>query len=251
MSSFREGGGTLKAILFDLDGTLLGIDMDFFLKKYFEKMVAMARERGLEKTQTLVKQVWRATEAMIMNKDPRRTNREVFEEDFFRDFHHPPSVMRPFFDEFYECGFGQLKEHCWCLPEVRPIMEKVFDKGYRVIIATNSVFPRAALQQRLNWAGVGDFPYELITSYEVMHFTKPHVEYYREITDFIGLPPGECLMVGNDVGEDLCAARLGMKTFLVKDQLINSRNLPIAADYEGYLADFKQFVDSLPACPGG
>lgn len=237
----------IKAVLFDLDGTLLDIDIDFFLQKYFERMVALARQFGIAGHDSLVQHIWRSTEAMIANKDVHRTNQEVFEEAFFRDFPEPPETMKPFFDHFYEYSFASLKDCCQPYPLVADIMAKVFAKGLRVVIATNPLFPLTALQHRLNWAGVGSFPYELITSYEVMHFTKPHVEYYHEIIDFLGLKPGECLMVGNDVYEDLSAARTGMKTFLLKERLLNHHNLPVKADWEGYLPDLANLVDKIVA----
>lgn len=230
----------LKAVLFDLDGTLLDIDMDYFLTQYFREMTKMAEEKGLV-LPDLVDRLWKSTRAMMSNLDPNRTNREVFEEDFFRDAPYAPQILWPFFDEFYHHRFSRLKVHTKPFPEVRSIMEKVFAKGHRVAIATNSVFPEVAIRQRLDWAGIGDFEYSLITSYEVMHFTKPHVEYYKEIADYLKVRPEECLMVGNDVSEDLAARRLGMKTFLVKDRLINTGHLPVKADWEGYLSDLLHF----------
>lgn len=34
-------------------------------------------------------------------------------------------------------------------------------------------------------------------------------------------------MIGNDVGEDMVAEQLGMKTFLLTDCLINQQGLPV------------------------
>lgn len=229
---------------------MLDIDMEFFLEKYFEKMVGMARKYGVEKAEMLVERLWRATEAMIQDKDPQKTNLQVFEENFFHDYHHPQEMMRPFFEQFYASGFRELQGHCQPFPQIRSMMEKVFNRGYRVVIATNPVFPLNALEQRLCWAEVGDFPYELITSYEVMHYTKPHTEYYEEVLEFLGLNPEDCIMVGNDVGEDLTAREAGIKTFLLKERLLNPHDLPITADWEGYLPDLVQFIDELPYSGG-
>ncbi|MGI6550785.1 MAG: HAD family hydrolase [Syntrophomonadales bacterium] len=230
-----------KAVLFDLDGTLLDIDMNIFIRKYFGKMVQMARERGLE-TKGLIELLWKSTAAMIENKDPLLTNIEVFERDFFKDPVYKPEVYRPFFDEFYDLGFEQLKDYAGPFPETRQVMDEVFSRGCKVVIATQPVFPDIAIRKRLDWAGVGSFDYQLVTTYEIMHYTKPHTEYYLEIAESIGVDPRECLMVGNDVGEDLTASLIGMKTFLVKERLINQRNLPINADWQGYLPDLLAFV---------
>ena len=74
-----------------------------------------------------------------------------------------------------------------------------------------------------------------------MHFCKPHVQYYEEIADRIGVHPEECLMIGNDTGEDLPASKIGMKTFLVEDMLIDkgSSHKP---DWSGRLPDLFDFV---------
>lgn len=230
-----------KAVLFDLDGTLLDIDMNIFLQKYFAKMVQMAREKGL-KTKGLIELLWKATAAMIENKDPLLTNQEVFERDFFKNPAYQPEVYRPFFDEFYDRGFDELKDFAGPFPETRRVMDEVFSRGCKVAIATQPVFPDLAIRKRLDWAGVGSFDYQMVTTYEVMHYTKPHTEYYLEIAESLGVDPQECLMVGNDVGEDLTASQVGMKTFLVKERMINQHNLPIEVDWQGYLPDLLSFV---------
>lgn len=235
-----------KAVLFDLDGTLLDIDMNIFLQNYFAKMVQMARERGL-RSKGLVELLWKSTAAMIENKDPSLTNQEVFERDFFKDPLYQPEVYRPFFDEFYDQGFDQLKDFARPFPEARRVMDEVFSRGCKVAIATQPVFPDLAIRKRLDWAGVGSFDYHMVTTYEVMHYTKPHGEYYLEIADSLGVDPRECLMVGNDVGEDLTAAQVGMKTFLVKERLINQHNLPIKVDWQGFLPDLLSFVKKWTA----
>ena len=124
------------------------------------------------------------------------------------------------------------------------MMQQVFERGLKVVVATNAVFPMIALQQRLDLAGVGHFDYELITSYEVMHFCKPHPEYYQEIAATIGVKPEECLMVGNDIGEDLPAGTIGMKTFLVENMLID-KGQDLTPDWRGCLPDLYEFIGRL------
>jgi hypothetical protein len=88
--------------------------------------------------------------------------------------------------------------------------------GMDLAIATNPLFPFLAIEERLLWAG---FPeprklFEVITTYEKFHFTKPHPEYYAEILGHLGVAPLEAVMIGNDPPNDLNPARaLGMGTF--------------------------------------
>ncbi|MGB4018403.1 MAG: HAD family hydrolase [Syntrophomonadaceae bacterium] len=233
-----------KAVLFDLDGTLLDIDMEYFIPQYFRKMVIMARDAGYSIADQLVEKVWQATDVMIANRDARLLNEEVFAEHFYRNWPIPREEFEPFFERFYAEGFPQLQIHSRPFAGIPEMMQQVFDRGLKVVVATNAVFPMIALQQRLDWAGVGHFDYELITSYEVMHFCKPHPEYYQEIAATIGVKPEECLMVGNDIGEDLPAGTIGMKTFLVENMLID-KGQDLTPDWRGYLPDLYEFIGRL------
>jgi FMN phosphatase YigB (HAD superfamily) len=61
------------------------------------------------------------------------------------------------------------------------------------------------------------------------------------------LQPEECMVVGNDVSEDMCAAKLKMKTFLLTDCLINSRKADITGLRQGSLRDLYEYIKGLPA----
>ena len=71
------------------------------------------------------------------------------------------------------------------------------------------------------WAGIPHDIFEHITTYEVASHCKPKQDYYREILGVIGRSADECMMIGNDVREDMVAREMGMETFLVTDCLKN------------------------------
>ncbi|MEQ8175759.1 MAG: HAD family hydrolase [Syntrophomonadaceae bacterium] len=233
-----------KAILFDLDGTLLNIDMDVFLQHYFKRMAQLAPDYGLKDSQQLIAQVWKSTDVMIANRDPAVSNEDAFMKDFFAAGSFPEQGTREFFDDYYDRSFPLLHNLCQGHELVPGMIESLLTRSRKVVIATNPVFPIKAIQHRLDWAGIGHFPYDLITSYEVMHFCKPHPEYYQEISDMIGVPPEHCLMVGNDREEDLTAASIGMKTYLVEDGLID-RGSDLRPDWQGTLSQLVVFLENL------
>ena len=82
------------------------------------------------------------------------------------------------------------------------------------MLATNPLFPPTATQSRIRWAGLTPEDFEFITTYDNSSFCKPNPDYYREILGKLNLNAGECLMVGNDVGEDMIARTLGMLSLI-------------------------------------
>lgn len=231
-----------KAILFDLDGTLLKIDMNEFLQYYFRTMAEMAAQSGYKKHRQLVEQVFKSTGVMIANRDPLATNEDVFMNDFFSFWPHPRADFEPFFDHFYREGFPRLRPLCQPVAGVPELMQALAQKKVKIAVATNAVFPLTALEQRIAWAGLNPAAFHLITSFEVMHFCKPHLEYYQEICDKLQVQPEDCLMVGNDIGEDMVAQKLGMKTYLVEDHLIDPGGTGLKPDWRGMMCDFLPFA---------
>lgn len=242
--TYYGGIDVLEVVLFDLDGTLLPMDMSRFIKSYMEALCT--KFSHLIQPKKLVNEIWQGTYKMVSDLDAGRTNKDVFWAYFFPQFNIDIDILGPMFDEFYDKDFTHLKKTTKPNPYARYVIDTLLEKGYKVGIATNPIFPARAIEERLNWVDTADLPYSLITTYENMHYCKPHLEYYQEIVEMIGIRPEKCLMVGNDVEEDLVARKLGMKTFLVDDCLLNTHNLTIETDHRGSFADLAKFIKELP-----
>lgn len=230
----------IDTILFDLDGTLLPMDQEAFLKLYLGLMADKMAEYGYE-PKRLVKSVWAGTEAMVRNNG-LTTNEEVFWRSF-RQIHGDKAMKdKPVFEEFYAVDFPKVQTSCGCNPAAKEAVQTLKEKGYRLVLATNPLFPAVATRQRIRWAGLKEEDFVLVTTYENSRHCKPNMDYYRDVLAAVGAKPENCMMVGNDVDEDMIAARLGMEVYLVTDCLINKKEKDLRGCRQGSLADFAEFV---------
>lgn len=229
----------LKAILFDLDGTLIDDSMETFLPPYFAALTKKLAH--LVPPDTLIAQLHASTRAMVANNDPTRTLAQVFEADFFPRLGIPRETLLPLFEDFYAHEYRDLHVYVNPIPEARDVVQRAFDVTARVVIATMPVFPLIAVRQRLEWGKLAEFDYALITAYENMSTSKPNPAYYREIAAKIGCEPSECVMVGNEVQNDILPAkRAGMKTFWVTNTAFMPTDVP--ADWRGTLTDLGELL---------
>lgn len=230
----------IKTILFDLDDTLLGNDMDTFLPHYFALLDKYAAKH-LDVVD-FVPSVLKASEVMTRNTDPTFTNNEVFWQEMNKLIGLDGIKTGALFDNFYRGEFNQLQDITESLPVAAELIRTCLRKGYQVVIATNPMFPRLAVEARLNWAGipVTEFPYEMVTTIENMHATKPHQAYYREILAELKCTPTEALMVGDDWQRDMePAAGVGLFTYWIQlpGTTLPDATLPSAyGSLEGLLA---------------
>ena len=161
--------GKIKAILFDLDGTLLDVDLDKFISQYLSLLAQSVAH--IIPPKKFISKILKASKAIEENVH-KKPNEEVYAEIFFPLEGYTREEIKPFFDKFYEQDFSKLRQYTRKKPEARLVVQKAFDKGYDVIIATTPLLPATAIEQRLEWAGVADFPYRLITTIENSHATK-------------------------------------------------------------------------------
>lgn len=234
----------LTFLLFDLDGTLLPMDNDQFTRGYFKQLVpSMAH---LVEPETFLAQLMKSTEFMVRNDEADRTNEEVFKHHFLSGVQGKEADFWPTVEAFYANEFGELSHLTQPTGLARMICEAALAKGYKLVLATNPLFPRVATEHRMRWAHLEDLPFELVTTYENSHFCKPNPNYYREIVQKIGATPESCMMIGNDAFEDGIAGTLGMQTYLVTDCLKESeKQLPFT--HKGTLEDLLRFVrEELP-----
>lgn len=234
----------MDTILFDLDGTLLPLDMETFMHAYFHELSKKCASAGYE-PRRLVEALLVGLEAMQAN------NGEVTNEDRF--FETASKIVgervfqdKPLFRSFYLNEFEQVKHAVDPTPLAAECIKDLKEKGYQLVLATNAIFPKEATFARIAWAGLNKDDFVLITTYEDCHYAKPNLGYYEEILVRIGRDAEDCMMVGNDVREDMCVQELGMDTFLVTDCLINKDEVDIFQFKHGSLADFYQYVQSLP-----
>ena len=217
----------IQGVFFDLDGTLLPMDQDAFTTGYFKFLVKKLAPHGYE-PETLIRAIWHSTGAMVKN-DGSRSNEEAFWADFTGVLGPKALADKPLFEAFYANEFQQAQQLCGFAPQAAEILALLHRAGVRTVLATNPIFPAVATESRIRWAGLQPEDFELITTYENIGCSKPNPAYYRELLRRTGLAPEECIMVGNDVGEDMIAAELGMGVFLLTDCLINRAGKPIDA----------------------
>lgn len=234
----------IDTILFDLDGTLLPMDQELFVKTYLGLLAEYLAPYEYEPA-ALVKTVWDGTAAMVRNNG-EKTNEEVFWQVFRERFGPRADSDRALIEEFYATGFAKARISCGFEPRAAGLLALVKNKGYRLVLATNPLFPRTATMQRIRWAGLDPADFELVTTYDNSCCCKPNPEYYREILKKVGAEPERCLMVGNDGREDAAAAaKLGMRTFLVTDCLLHGAEAPEGTP-GGSFGDLIALVNALP-----
>lgn len=231
---------TFSTVFFDLDGTLLPMDQDVFTKTYFKGLVATLLPRGYS-PETVLQTVWAGVKAMVKN-DGSCTNETAFWDSFAASLGEQIRAEEPLLRRFYETEFQKVRDVCGCDPRAADIVRKLKTGGRRVILATNPLFPAIATESRIRWAGLEPSDFEVYTTYETSRFCKPNPAYYREILDRIGCRPEECIMVGNDVGEDMVARELGMGVFLLTDCLINKDGADISSYPNGGFDELATFL---------
>lgn len=234
----------ITTVLFDLDGTLLPMDVDVFTNAYFAELAKKAAPYGYTDVKALVAAVWNGTKAMVQN-DGTVSNCERFWSSFAQEMGETALEMRPVFDDFYAREFDRVKAFVGENPLARTVIDALKQKGYEVVLATNPIFPLVGVETRLTWLGLTAGDFSLVTSYENASFCKPNPDYYREILRKTGRRAEECMMVGNDTGEDLAAAALGMDFYLVTDCLIHRGNEPLPPVKRGSFQSFLELAELL------
>ncbi len=238
-----KGGVILtRTALFDLDGTLLPVETDFFLKHYMDAVAECFT--GLMSREAFDKALLGATYETINNLDPSMENLEAFAVSFTRLSGLPWQDVWPVIQRYYVERYPKLRVHVPENPSARAVVRKCVEDGWRIVLATQPLFPEIATRERMKWCQVDSLPWEMVTTLDNMHFSKPHLEYYREIIDTLGLDPSRCVMIGNDMQEDMVAKEVGMKTFLVEDLLID-RGKDLKPDCRGSLVDVPEALSRL------
>ena len=232
-----------RAIMFDLDGTLLPMDMEEFTSGYFKELYKKVNMTDIP-VQSSVDAIWKGTYSMMKN-DGTKKNRDAFWDTF-------GSVIDCDIDEidkrcidFYSNEFKDSKRFTKDNPLAVKAVEIAHKKADLVILATNPIFPMAGQITRLGWIDLKKEDFDLVTCYEEESYCKPNPKYFEAVLKKMGLAKEECLMIGNDEKEDmLCAKMAEIDAYLVEDTMIECKDHPWEGE-RGSFADMIKMLEGL------
>lgn len=237
----------VRAVLFDLDGTLLNVDMARFIPEYLARMAehfadVVSPERFAR--------TMRATISALIAADDGHLNAEMVTEVLEQRLGVAPADGALRLRKFFSDGLNELQPLVEPLPQARELLMSCVERGLQVVIATNPVFPRDVVAARLEWGGIGDLPYALVTTLENSNYCKPHPKYFTQVLAELGLSAVEAVMVGNDTEHDLAARKVGIPAFLVDPWMIERNGDEYSYDWRGDHQALERFLLTLGS-PGG
>lgn len=234
-----------KAIFFDLDGTLLPVDLDRMFEAYFVRLKKSELLAHISEDANEAFLIFNEAAAVMMKNEGRDFNDNIFFRHIEQRTGKGKSILEEPFNAFYATVFEGLSS--MLAPSAglqRRILDTVARKGYQTVLATMPVFPLAAAVSRLSWIGLGPEDFSYISHYQNSSFLKPHLRYYEEILSNTGLAGEDCIMVGNNTNEDMCAGDLGFGLFLVTGYEIGEYEPGMYQS--GDLADLLAWAEALP-----
>ncbi len=234
----------IKAVLFDLDGTLLPMDQDVFVKSFSGALAKKMTGLKNYDPKQFSTAIWSAIGRIVKN-DGSCTNRDLWWDVYCSIMGESAREDEDIFFDFYHNEFQQTADVCGFDKRAAEIISLVKAKGLVPVLATNPLFPEIATASRIRWAGMQPEDFVLFTTFENYSYCKPNLNYYLEILGKLDLKPEECVMVGNDVSEDMIAENLGMKVFLLTDCIINKENKDISVYPHGDFDELAQFIRAL------
>lgn len=208
----------IKAVFFDLDGTLLPVDEDQFVQIYFQLLYQKLKPYGYLKDQ-LINCIWNCVKKM-MNNDGQQTNETLFWNDFALTFGQDKLKDKEYIQSFYTHEFKQLKSICQDHQEAKEIVQFCKEKNLLVILATNPLFPKDGICTRMEFVGLKESDFDYITSYENSYHSKPQSLYYRDILEKYQLKGEEVLMFGNNEYEDGVATLENIQVYMTGEYVI-------------------------------
>jgi len=232
----------IQAVLFDLDGTLVDVDMNRFVPIYLQRLTEYmsAHVNPARATQSL----HNAVAAMFANVDASRTLESILLEVLESELAISPERYAECLDQFYQNDLEELRPLVTGHPLAPQLIESSLARGWKVVLATNPIFPRVVIDARMVWGKLNGEAFHHVTDYETAHFCKPSARFFEEVLERLQLPAEACLMVGNDTLHDLSASQVGMQTCLLTPWSIKRPGAQFKADWQGRHEELLALIES-------
>lgn len=235
----------LKAVVFDMDNTLLDINLSAFIAVLAKDESSLLAQIGRKNPLSMFAAY---TGALLDVNRPGRdntcTNRELFDTAIER--RGGVVLSDPVIADaiaYYEREVLVDKNDTVIdakpMPGADRALEAVLSRRLRIALLTNPSFGAACIECRMQWAGILDAPFELVTTMENTRRIKPDAAYYTDALSDLGLDSTEVLMVGNDPKRDFPSPDIGLQTAYV------GRGKPVRATWCGSMAEFAANLDAI------
>lgn len=244
---YEKGARVLKAVVFDMDETLLSINLNAFILRYFKDVSSMLADIGSRSRGGTMARL--GTILVDLNANRRsgtdnRTNLEFYQEEVERRCGiclSDPLIYEAF--TYYDREILPYKNdeviNAHAMPGAHAALQAVQDAGLRCALFTNPSFPQGAIECRMGWGDLADAPFELVTHMGNTTRCKPDATYYLEQLQVMGLEPHEVLMVGNDPKRDFPSPDCGIQTAFV------GQGKPSRATWRGTMEDFARDFNAV------
>jgi FMN phosphatase YigB (HAD superfamily) len=190
----------IRGLLLDLDNTLLDIDVDAFVERYTRAVAARVMPDDPGRGWALVAG---ASYRMLAERDSSETNRARFLAALAQEAGEDADRLWRHLEEASTALLPELEGMARARPGVRSLVAEAHRRGLRVALATNPIYPRPVIVERMRWAGLDASDVDHVAAMDACRDTKPHAAYFAGLADALGLDLGECLMVGDDPDQDI------------------------------------------------
>lgn len=187
----------LKAVIFDVDGTLLDTE-----RIYMQAWKAAAAEQGY----VMPDRVLQMTRA-VNTKDAAR----IFEEEIGNGFSY--AKTRPIRVRIAEEII--TRESPILKPGVAELLAYLEEKGIRLAVASST--NTQTTREHLAASGIADC-FEVIVGGDQIVNGKPHPDIFLRAAELLGEAPENCMVVEDSPAGIRAGAAAGMKVILVPDQ---------------------------------
>lgn len=235
---------SIKVVLFDLDGTLLPMNQDKFIEKYFKDLTSYMCQNGEHEPDGYYKAIWHGVKAMLQNDNSVSNEEAYFKalgEIYGEDVANGEYLK---YKDFYATKYLEAKSETWYTKRSRELVNSLKERGIRVALATNPVFPSIATNARMSWVDLKPEDFELVTTCDNTGYSKPNPKYYLDIAHKLTVDPRDCLMVGNDADDDMPAKNVQMDVFLLTDCLINKKEKDISEYPHGSFDELLKYIET-------
>jgi FMN phosphatase YigB (HAD superfamily) len=232
----------LQAVFFDLDGTLVDVDMHLFVPVYLKRLTEQMKK--LTEPACATRAMHRAVAGMFANQDAGKTLEAILFEALRDELAMTPEQYRECLEAFLRNDLEGLRPLVAGHALSSRLIDAALARGWQVVLATNPIFPRVVVDARVRWGGLAVDKFHHVTSYETQHFCKPNPGFFRENIDLLQVEAERCLMVGNDTLHDLSAGQVGMQTCLLTPWCIRRPKERFRPDWQGSHEDLLQLIEA-------